>query len=123
MATLRRRLLKAGIVTAMAGFAMLLHTVPALAAPGKVVFHDADNNIQVIDGGAKGQCVDLAVGHKYPYHHIRVANETSAQIRVFYTSDCKPHGIETFTGPQDVKAGDRGTLDGVFGAKSVMFLG
>lgn len=123
MATLRRRLLKAGIVTATAGFAMLLHTGPALAAPGKVVFSTADNAVQVIDGGPEGQCVDLVVGDTYPYRHIRVSNETSARIRVFYTSDCQVHGVRNHPGPQDVEPGDRETLDGIVQVKSVKFLG
>lgn len=124
VATLRRRLLAAGIVIATAGSAMLLHTGPALAAtPGKVVFHDADNNIQVIDGGTEGQCVDLAVDNTYIYRHILVSNETSAPIRVFYTSDCKATGVQTHPGPQDVEAGGRGSLDGIIQVKSVEFLG
>lgn len=123
MATLRRWLLTAGIVTATAGSAMLLQTGPALAAQGKVVFSTADNAVQVIDGGSEGQCVDLAVGNEYPYRHIRVSNETTAPIRVFYTSDCKTAVFRGFPGPQDVEPGDRETLDGIVTVKSVEFLG
>lgn len=102
---------------------MLLLAGPAPAAPGKVVFSTADNAVQVIDGGPEGQCVDLAVGNEYPYRHIRVSNETSAPIRVFYTPDCKLHGVRNHPGPQDVAPGDRATLDGIVQVKSVTFLG
>lgn len=108
----------------MASSAMLLQTGPALAAPGKVVFSTADNAVQVIDGGSEGQCVDLAVDNTYMYRHIRVSNETSAPIRVFYTSDCKSARLPGgFPGPQDVEPGDRETLDGIYTVKSVEFLG
>ncbi len=123
MVGLRRRLTKAGIVTATAGSALLLQAGPAPAAPGKVVFSTADNAVQVIDGRPEGQCVDLAVDNTYQYRHIRVSNETSAPIRVFYTSDCKLGGGRVVPNPQDVKAGDRETLDGIVQVKSVRFLG
>lgn len=122
MATLRRRLINVGIVTATAGSAMLLQAGPAPAAPGKVVFSTADNAVQ-FDGGPEGQCVDLAVDNTYQYRHIRVSNETSGPIRVFDTSDCKPGGGRVVPNPQDVKAGDRETLDGIVQVKSVRFLG
>lgn len=124
MAALRRRLLKAGIATATAGSAMLLLAGPALAAPGKVVFRDADNQTQVIEGGPEGQCVDLAVDNTYKYRHIRVSNETSGPIRVMYTSDCKPAADKPgLPGPQDLKPGESETLDGIVQVKSVKFLG